>query len=112
MLVIKQYFAILRPTREGLAKLSLSMALVLLKLSNLFDLFHTFYLQVRMCVVVHQSVATKSIQFLAELSRHNYVTPTSYLELLGIYGKLLGLKKNELKTARNRTKTGLDKVRS
>ncbi|XP_030840434.1 dynein heavy chain 1, axonemal isoform X1 [Strongylocentrotus purpuratus] len=65
---------------------------------------------VRMCVVVHQSVATKSIQFLAELSRHNYVTPTSYLELLGIYGKLLGLKKNELKTARNRTKTGLDKL--
>lgn len=63
-----------------------------------------------MCVVVHQSVAEKSKMFLAELSRHNYVTPTSYLELLGIFAKLLQLKKMELKTARNRTKLGLDKV--
>lgn len=63
-----------------------------------------------MCVVVHQSVNVKSKEYLAELSRHNYVTPTSYLELLGIFGKLLTLKKMELKTAKNRTKTGLDKV--
>ncbi|XP_071830856.1 dynein axonemal heavy chain 1-like isoform X2 [Apostichopus japonicus] len=65
---------------------------------------------VSMCVVVHQSVAEKSKMFLAELSRHNYVTPTSYLELLGIFAKLLQLKKMELKTARNRTKLGLDKL--
>ena len=63
-----------------------------------------------MCVVVHQSVNVKSKEYLAELSRYNYVTPTSYLELLGIFGKLLTLKKMELKTAKNRTKTGLDKV--
>ncbi|XP_022110107.1 dynein heavy chain 1, axonemal-like isoform X1 [Acanthaster planci] len=65
---------------------------------------------VQMCVVIHQSVAVKSALFLAELSRHNYVTPTSYLELLGIFSKLLTLKKMELKTAKNRTKTGLDKL--
>ncbi|CAH3198846.1 unnamed protein product, partial [Porites evermanni] len=65
---------------------------------------------VTICGVIHQSVALKSKQYLAELSRHNYVTPTSYLELLGTFRKLVGLKKSELLTARNRTKTGLDKV--
>ena len=59
---------------------------------------------------IHQSVAERSKQFLAELSRHNYVTPTSYLELLGIFGKLIQLKKNEVSNQRDRTKTGLDKV--
>lgn len=75
-------------------------------------IFHppTHNYQVNMCVTLHQSVAAKSTLFLAELSRHNYVTPTSYLELLGIFSKLLTLKKMELKTAKNRTKTGLDKV--
>ena len=34
------------------------------------------YLQVTICGVIHQSVALKSKQYLAELSRHNYVTPT------------------------------------
>ena len=59
---------------------------------------------------IHQSVATKSLQYLAKLSRHNYVTPTSYLELLGIFKKVLGIKKNEIVSAKHRTKTGLDKV--
>lgn len=36
----------------------------------------------------------------------------SYLELLGTFRKLVGLKKSELSTARNRTKVGLDKVSS
>ena len=67
-------------------------------------------MQVQVCVDIHQSVAVASKQFLAELSRHNYVTPTSYLELLGTFGKLIQLKKNEVSTQRNRTKTGLDKV--
>jgi len=63
-----------------------------------------------MCVNIHQSVASISEQFLAELSRHNYVTPTSYLELLGTFSRLLKLKKSEISNARQRTKTGLDKV--
>ena len=64
-----------------------------------------------MCQEMHQSVAQYSDKFLAELSRYNYVTPTSYLELLGIFSKLIGLKKMELSTARKRLKIGLDKVR-
>ena len=71
-----------------------------------------FFLQVGICVDIHQSVAVASKQFLVELSRHNYVTPTSYLELLGTFGKLIQLKKTEVSTQRNRTKTGLDKVQT
>jgi len=65
---------------------------------------------VTLCQVIHQSVATYSTKYLAEMSRHNYVTPTSYLELLGIFSKLVGMKKIELNTSRNRLKTGLEKV--
>ena len=78
----------------------------------LIPLFHATVItvQVKMCVNIHQSVASISEQFLAELSRHNYVTPTSYLELLGTFSRLLKLKKSEISNARQRTKTGLDKV--
>lgn len=63
-----------------------------------------------MCQIIHQDVVEYSQRFLDELSRYNYVTPTSYLELLGIFSRLIGIKKNELVVARKRTKTGLDKV--
>lgn len=59
---------------------------------------------------IHQSVAKKCVEYLAELARHNYVTPKSYLELLNIFSILIGQKKQELKTAKNRMKSGLDKV--
>ena len=65
-----------------------------------------------MCQNIHSTVYTYSEKYLNEMRRHNYVTPTSYLELLGIFAKLIGLKKNEIVNARNRTKTGLDKVSS
>ena len=62
------------------------------------------------CVVIHQSVAKTSKKYLAELGRHCYVTPTSYLELLGIFSKLINLKKEELEASRRRTNTGLNKL--
>nr|WAW84827.1 axonemal dynein heavy chain 1 [Halisarca dujardinii] len=65
---------------------------------------------VGMCVEIHQLVDRKSTQYKAELSRHNYVTPTSYLELLSLFSKLLKLKKAEVSSARSRNKTGLDKL--
>ena len=75
-------------------------------------LFYMYFivLQVNLCQIIHQSVAVNSIKFKEEMSRHNYVTPTSYLELLGIFSKLVGMKKMELNTSRNRLKTGLEKV--
>ena len=65
---------------------------------------------VTVCQAIHMSVVENSKKFLAEMSRHNYVTPTSYLELLGIFSKLIMIKRTELVTSKNRTKTGLDKV--
>lgn len=66
--------------------------------------------QIQVCVYIHQSVARKCVEYLAELARRNYVTPKSYLELLNIFSILIGQKKMELKTAKHRMKSGLDKV--
>lgn len=41
-----------------------------------------------------------------------FLSFSSYLELLGTFRKLVGMKKSEFLTARNRTKVGLDKVSS
>ena len=65
---------------------------------------------VKASVFVHQSVERKSVQFYDELRRHNYVTPTSYLELLTTFSKLLKLKKEELGTTQGRLQIGLDKL--
>lgn len=65
-----------------------------------------------MCVEIHQMVAHKCEQYRVELSRYNYITPKSYLELLGIFSALIGQKKQELNCARQRMKAGLDKVTS
>ena len=39
--------------------------------------------------IIHQSVEKISVKYLDELRRHNYVTPTSYLELLSMYQSIL-----------------------
>ena len=62
------------------------------------------------CQEMHQTVVVESLRFKEEQGRYNYVTPTSYLELLSIFSKIFGAKKNELIQARKRTKTGLDKL--
>ncbi|KAM6256563.1 LOW QUALITY PROTEIN: dynein axonemal heavy chain 1 [Porphyrio hochstetteri] len=65
---------------------------------------------VQVCVGIHQSVARKCQVYLAELARHNYVTPTSYREFLSIFSSLIGKKKQELDTAKRRMESGLDKL--
>ena len=45
---------------------------------------------------LHKSVERVSIKYKQELRRYNYVTPTSYLELLSMYKQILFQKKNEL----------------
>lgn len=61
---------------------------------------------------IHKSVEKISVRFLQELRRHNYVTPTSYLELLNMYRQILVEKKNELRRQSDRLKSGLDKLDS
>nr|XP_013047409.2 dynein axonemal heavy chain 1 isoform X1 [Anser cygnoides]XP_047928500.1 dynein axonemal heavy chain 1 isoform X1 [Anser cygnoides]XP_047928502.1 dynein axonemal heavy chain 1 isoform X1 [Anser cygnoides]XP_047928506.1 dynein axonemal heavy chain 1 isoform X1 [Anser cygnoides] len=65
---------------------------------------------IQMCVEIHQSVARKCQVYLAELARHNYVTPKSYLDFLSIFSSLIGKKKQELRTARKKMRSGLDKL--
>eukprot|EP00842_Homolaphlyctis_polyrhiza_P003881 jgi/Hompol1/4494/HPOL_003652-RA len=65
---------------------------------------------VAMCQHFHQHSIELSKRYLAALSRHNYVTPTSYLELLYAYKTLLNQKRDEVSTVRKRYAGGLDKL--
>ena len=62
------------------------------------------------CVFVHQSVERMSQKFFETLRRHNYVTPTSYLELLQTFIRLVAEKRAEIETQRERLQIGLDKL--
>jgi dynein heavy chain len=57
-------------------------------------------------------VQAASERYLAELGRHNYVTPTSYLELLSAFRALLESKKAANAAARKRYNVGLEKLAS
>ena len=63
-----------------------------------------------MCQHFHQSVRLLSEKFYATLRRRNYVTPTSYLELILTFKSLLSKKREELTTMRQRYLTGLEKL--
>jgi len=65
---------------------------------------------VRSFVVIHQSVERQSVAFREELRRFNYVTPTSYLELLGTFSSLLDVKRKEILEGRRRLQIGLEKL--
>lgn len=47
----------------------------------------------KMCVEIHTSVSAMAKRFYEELRRHYYTTPTSYLELINLYLKMLSDKK-------------------
>ena len=59
---------------------------------------------------IHLSVEQTSKTYYTVLRRRNYVTPTSYLELLSSFGKLIGMKRQEVSTKRDRLQIGLDKL--
>lgn len=58
----------------------------------------------------HKSVEKISIKYLKELRRYNYVTPTSFLELLNLYKSILDSKNKGLTDQILRLKSGLDKL--
>ncbi|XP_045081518.1 dynein axonemal heavy chain 2 isoform X2 [Coregonus clupeaformis] len=61
-------------------------------------------------VTMHQSVAQFSQRMKLELKRHNYVTPTNYLELVSGYKKLLAEKRSELGEQVSKLRNGLFKI--
>ncbi|XP_050419254.2 dynein axonemal heavy chain 7, partial [Patella vulgata] len=65
-----------------------------------------------MCIEFHTSTRDLSERFLLELERHNYVTPTSYLELINTFKTLLDKKRGEVMKQKNRYEVGLEKLDS
>ncbi|XP_022099330.1 dynein heavy chain 3, axonemal-like isoform X3 [Acanthaster planci] len=63
-----------------------------------------------MCKHFHESVRAMSDMFFSVLRRRNYVTPTSYLELIKTFKNLLNRKRMEIMTLRNRYMVGLEKL--
>ncbi|XP_076842922.1 dynein axonemal heavy chain 3 [Brachyhypopomus gauderio] len=65
---------------------------------------------VEMCKMFQESVQKLSVRYYSELRRHNYVTPSSYLELILTFKTLLTSKRTEVDTFRNRYLVGLQKL--
>lgn len=63
-----------------------------------------------MCMEFHTSTEKLSEEFLMRLNRHNYVTPTSYLEMIHTFKDLLQKKRTEIKNARTRYLTGIGQL--
>ncbi|XP_030623788.1 dynein heavy chain 12, axonemal [Chanos chanos] len=65
---------------------------------------------IHICKTFHTSAKDLSNKFLSELGRHNYVTPTSYLELIAAFRQLLSQKRDTVMKAKRRYTNGLDKL--
>ncbi|KAF5830265.1 dynein heavy chain, N-terminal region 2-domain-containing protein [Dunaliella salina] len=65
---------------------------------------------VTICRTFHLDVRQLSKQYREEAGRINYVTPTSYLELLNAFTTLLGSKRAEVMAAKRRYEVGLEKL--
>ncbi|CAI5792110.1 dynein heavy chain 3, axonemal [Podarcis lilfordi] len=65
---------------------------------------------VSMCKYFQENVRELSVSYYSTLRRHNYVTPTSYLELILTFKALLNSKRHEVDMMRNRYLVGLQKL--
>ncbi|XP_055917464.1 dynein axonemal heavy chain 7 [Eupeodes corollae] len=63
-----------------------------------------------MCMDFHTSTQILSEKFYLRLKRYNYVTPTSYLELIQTFKGLLGAKRRTITTNRSRYLTGISQL--
>ena len=60
------------------------------------------------CITMHESVRVLSAKLLQETKRNNYVTPTSYLELINTYKTLLAIRRGQVNLLMRRYAGGLD----
>ena len=65
---------------------------------------------INICVKIHASVTALTIKYKEELRRYNYITPTSYLQLISTFKHLLETKRVEVKKSENRYRNGLEKL--
>ena len=63
-----------------------------------------------MCKSFHSSVRELSEEYLKKEGRHNYVTPTSYLELLTMFTSLLHKQRDFVSSQKRRYEVGLEKL--
>lgn len=63
-----------------------------------------------MCKTFQTTARDMSLRYFSRLRRHNYVTPTSYLELILTFKSLLNVKRNEVAKAKERYVVGLEKL--
>merc|ERR1719379_2376249 len=77
------------------------MTLEDLQLPNLEGVLKTYQ-------VIHQSVEQSAVRVLDTQKRAIYITPTSFLELITTFKKVLGLRRGQVGTLRNRLQKGLD----
>ena len=61
---------------------------------------------IKMVQEFHSATARGAAKFQRELGRIYYVTPTSYLELIGTFDKLLKEKRNQVANLRDRYANG------
>ncbi|KAK2585046.1 hypothetical protein KPH14_008566 [Odynerus spinipes] len=62
------------------------------------------------CVLMHETVEDTTTRYFLEMRRRYYTTPSSYLELLKLYGKTLHKKKEEILTLKKKIMNGLNKL--
>ena len=63
-----------------------------------------------MCKTFHKDVRALSDEFRDRMGRYNYVTPTSYLELISMFKSVLGVQRDRVTKAKRRYETGLQKL--
>jgi len=64
-----------------------------------------------MTVIIHSDVKVFSDRFYDELRRKNYVTPTSYLELLKLYIDMMKLQQSQLPNKIKKYTVGLQTLK-
>ncbi|VEL37622.1 unnamed protein product, partial [Protopolystoma xenopodis] len=65
---------------------------------------------IQLCKYFHTSTCTLSDRYRIEVGRYNYVTPTSYLELITTFMTLLEKKRTEVLSLKRRYEVGLAKL--
>ena len=85
-----------------------SVAQKFLKETNMTDEERRLCIDV--CKYFHLSIQQLSERFLVEHNRHNYVAPTSYLELIHTFNVLLEKYRSRLLSAKTRYEIGHEKL--
>jgi len=64
-----------------------------------------------MCPIFHQEAIKLSERFMDEVQRRNYTTPTTYLEFIRTFKRLLDKKRSEILATKDRYSTGIEKLK-